>query len=150
MKNSAPASLAISSNAFREGEMIPIEYSCDGEHVNPPLNIAQIPEGTQTLAIIMDDPDAPKGTYDHWIVWNIPVFSSIPANTNPGISGVNSAGKTGYHGPCPPSGTHRYFFHVFALDSRLDILAGETRQVLEKAMENHIIGQGTLMGKYGK
>lgn len=150
MKENSPTSLVVSSSAFREGEMIPVEYSCDGEHVNPPLNISQIPEGTQSLAIIVEDPDAPKGTFDHWLVWNIPVSGSIPANTNPGISGVNGAGKTGYHGPCPPSGTHRYYFHVFALDTRLEIMAGENRQVLEAAMQPHIISKGTLMGRYGR
>ena len=150
MKDNATSSLVVSSSAFRDGEMIPVEFSCDGEHVNPPLSISKIPDGTQTLAIIVEDPDAPKGTFDHWLVWNIPVSSSIPANTNPGISGVNGAGKTGYHGPCPPSGTHRYFFHVFALDSRLELFAGETRKALEAAMEPHIIGKGTLMGRYAR
>lgn len=140
--------LSVSSPAFVHEGDIPAKYTCDGEGINPPLSVRQIPEGTRTLAIIVEDPDAPKGTYDHWLVWNIPPNENIKENTIPGISGNNSAGKTGYHPPCPPEGVHRYYFHVFALGSSLDLTGKETRQHLEEAMEPHILARGTLMGRY--
>jgi Raf kinase inhibitor-like YbhB/YbcL family protein len=140
--------LTVSSPAFRYEGMIPSKYTCDGESINPPLQIDQIPEETKTLAIIMEDPDAPKGTYDHWLLWNISPKNRISENSIPGISGINSSGKTGYHAPCPPSGSHRYYFHVYALDSALDIEAGANREVLQKAMKTHILAKGTLMGHY--
>lgn len=123
--------LTISSTAFKNEADIPAKYTFDGEDINPPLTVANIPEQAQTLAIIMEDPDAPKGTFTHWLVWNIPKSQHIQAHTNPGISGNNSAGKTGYHGPCPPSGSHRYYFHVYALDDQLDLPVGADRASLE-------------------
>jgi Raf kinase inhibitor-like YbhB/YbcL family protein len=142
------ANLAISSPAFKNEENIPSRYTCDGAEINPSLNIGQAPEGTRTLALIMEDPDAPGGTFDHWLVWNIPVSKDIKENSIPGITGVNSTGKTGYHGPCPPSGSHRYYFYVFALDSSLDIKAGANKKTLQQAMKSHILAKGTLMGRY--
>ena len=148
MTNNKP--LKITSNAFRDGGDIPAMYTCDGEDVNPSLIIEQIPHETQTLAIIVEDPDAPKGLYDHWLVWNIPPVRVLEENRIPGISGRNGAGKTGYHGPCPPSGTHRYYFYVFALDIDLDIETGSDKRKLQEAMQPHILAQGTLMGLYTK
>jgi Raf kinase inhibitor-like YbhB/YbcL family protein len=140
--------LIISSSAFENEGVIPSKYTCDGEEINPPLKIDQIPEGTKTLALIVEDPDAPNRTFDHWLVWNIPLTNSINENSNPGISGTNSGGKTGYYSPCPPSGYHRYYFNVFALDRSLDLKAGENKTKLKAAMEPHILAQGSLMGRY--
>ena len=141
-------SLTISSSAFQHEGIIPEKYTCDGEHINPPLSIGQIPETTKSLALIVEDPDAPNGTYDHWLVWNIPPSSSIKENSNPGISGTNSGGKTGYHSPCPPSGSHRYYFHVYALDNQLDLQPGNDKLKLLEVMEPHILAKGSLMGRY--
>ncbi|MEO8763622.1 MAG: YbhB/YbcL family Raf kinase inhibitor-like protein, partial [Ginsengibacter sp.] len=113
-------------------------------------HIENIPGGTQALAIIVEDPDAPKGTFDHWLVWNIPPGKIVEENKIPGISGKNGAGKTGYHGPCPPSGYHRYYFNVFALDKRLDLPAGSDKNMLQEAMEPNLLAKGSLMGKYQK
>lgn len=148
MKTTAIAQLDISSPAFQQEGNIPAKYTCDGEGINPPLEIGNIPEDTQTLAIIVEDPDAPNGTYDHWVVWNIKPAAVIHENSNPGISGNNSSGKTGYHPPCPPTGTHRYYFHVFALNSHLDLTPGGPKENLQQAMEAHILAQGTIMGTY--
>jgi Raf kinase inhibitor-like YbhB/YbcL family protein len=125
-----PASLTITSPAFENDGIIPVKYTCDGEEINPELRIERLPEGTQYLALIVEDPDAPRGVYDHWVVWNIPSHTRIKENSSPGISGHNSAGKTGYHGPCPPSGSHRYIFSVFALDAALDLPVGSNKSKL--------------------
>ena len=98
----------------------------------------------------MEDPDAPRGTFDHWLVWNISPTEAIAEQTNPGISGTNDFGKTGYGGPCPPSGVHRYFFKVYALDTKLDLLAGTDKEALLDAMQEHILAEGELMGLYQK
>lgn len=140
--------MKISSKAFSNEGTMPAKYTCDGDEVSPPLHIEGIPQGTITMALIAEDPDAPKGTFDHWLVWNIDPVSDIEEGGRPGISGKNGAGKTGYHGACPPNGSHRYFFYLFALDTDLDLPAGATRQELQAAMEGHIIGQGSLMGRY--
>jgi Raf kinase inhibitor-like YbhB/YbcL family protein len=110
MPNNETRNLTVSSPAFNNEGDIPAKYTCEGEEVNPPLQIDAIPEEAISLALIVEDPDAPKGTFDHWIVWNIEPKSSITENSNPGISGSNNGGKTGYYGPCPPSGSHRYYF----------------------------------------
>jgi Raf kinase inhibitor-like YbhB/YbcL family protein len=125
-----------------------MKYTCDGEAVNPPINVGNIPHGTQSLALIVEDPDAPGGTYDHWIVWNITPASGISENSNPGISGNNSSDKTGYHPPCPPDGSHRYFFHVYALDSELQLAPGSKKSELKRAMKNHLLGKGSVMAMY--
>ena len=142
--------LEITSSAFEHEAEIPAEYTCDGEEINPPLHIAQLPENTVTLALIAEDPDASKGIFDHWIVWNIDPVNNISANSRPGISGKNGAGKTGYHGPCPPSGVHRYFFYVFALDTEIDLPSTANKADLQNAIKGHIIGQGHIMGRYGR
>jgi len=140
--------LTISSDAFVHGGMIPENYGCHGQGDNPPLRIEGLPEETVTLALIAEDPDAPKGVFDHWLVWNIDPVTHIDSGKNPGISGTNSAGKTGYHPPCPPTGSHRYYFYVFALDTALELPAGAGREELEDAISQHIIAQGHIMGHY--
>jgi Raf kinase inhibitor-like YbhB/YbcL family protein len=150
MSKTKQDALNVSSSAFEDEGDIPSKYTCDGEEINPPLFIENIPDGTQALAIIVEDPDAPKGTFDHWLVWNIPPERIIQENRIPGISGKNGAGKTGYHGPCPPSGSHRYYFHVFALDSNLDLPAGSDKKTLQLAIKSHLLAKGSLMGKYKK
>jgi Raf kinase inhibitor-like YbhB/YbcL family protein len=142
--------IGIRSTAFANNGHIPPKYSCEGENINPPLEFENIPAGTKSLALIMEDPDAPKGLFTHWLVWNISPNDVIEENSNPGISGTNSFGKTGYGGPCPPSGTHRYFFRVFALDAELDLLVGANREHMLKAMEPHIINEGEIMAHYQK
>ncbi len=143
--------LTVTSSAFSHEGVIPSKYTCDGEAINPSLKIEDIPEVVQTLAIIVEDPDAPKGTFDHWLVWNIPASENyIAENENPGVSGTNSAGKTGYHPPCPPHGTHRYYFNVYGLNDRLSIEPGAKKEELLKAMQPHLIAKGSLMGKYSR
>jgi Raf kinase inhibitor-like YbhB/YbcL family protein len=142
--------LVVSSSAFDDGGNIPSKYTCEGEDINPPLKIDNLPEGAKTLAIIVEDPDAPNGTFDHWIAWNIPVQNEIQENKAAGISGTNSAQKKGYYGPCPPSGTHRYFFYLFALDTNLDLKEGASKEQLKEAMKEHVLAIGVLMGRYEK
>ena len=140
--------LTVYSTVFSHKGHIPSEYTCDGKDINPPLEVENIPEGTKSLALIMEDPDAPRGTFDHWLVWNISPNEAISEQTNPGISGTNDFGKTGYGGPCPPSGVHRYFFKVYALDSKLELLAGADKKTLLEAMNGHILSEGEIMGLY--
>ena len=140
--------LAISSPAFKNGGFIPAKYTCDGDDVNPLLDIEGVPEGTQTLVLIVDDPDAPMGTWDHWIVWNIPPVERIGENSVPGIEGLNDFRKHSYGGPCPPSGTHRYFFKVYALDMKLDLDRNSRKKDVEKAMKGHILAEGEIIGLY--
>ena len=144
------SSLRVQSVAFSHGGYIPLKYTCEGENVNPPILISDLPGDTKSLALIVEDPDAPRGVYDHWIVWNIPPNKAIGENSKPGISGKNSFGNEDYGGPCPPSGSHRYFFKVFALDSDLNIQAGSDKQTLQEAMKDHVLGLGELMGHYQK
>jgi Raf kinase inhibitor-like YbhB/YbcL family protein len=147
---SSTATLQISSPSFNSNGTIPSKFTCEGENVNPALLIRNIPGKTVTLALIVDDPDAPGGTFDHWIVWNIRPLEKISENSIPGIEGINGFGKKQFKGPCPPTGTHRYFFKLYALDTSLNIPAGSTKQALEKAMKGHILGYGELVGLYKK
>ncbi len=140
--------LKVYSTVFSHNGHIPPEYTCDGNDINPPIEVNDIPDGTRTLALIMEDPDAPRGVFDHWIVWNISPNEAIAEQTNPGITGLNDFGKTGYGGPCPPSGVHRYFFRVYALDTKLDIVAGADKQALLAAMQGHVLAEGEIMGLY--
>lgn len=142
--------LDITSPAFRNNELIPSKYTCDGINVSPPLNIDDITEEAKSLAIIVDDPDAPRGTWVHWVMWNIPVTHHIKENEAHGIQGMNDFQKHQYGGPCPPSGTHRYFFKVYALDTILDLPANTGKAQLEKVMAEHIISFGELVGLYKK
>jgi Raf kinase inhibitor-like YbhB/YbcL family protein len=141
--------LSVNSSAFENNKVIPAKYTCDGDDVNPPLTIEGVPEGTKTLALIVDDPDAPMGTWDHWIVWNIPATTSkIAENTVPGTEGMNDFRRRSYGGPCPPSGTHRYFFKVYALDVKLDLSPTSRKRDVEKAMQGHVLAEGELVGLY--
>lgn len=144
------ATIDVSSKVFSAGEEIPSRYTCDGEDVNPPLTIGKLPDKTQSLALIVEDPDAPMGTWDHWLVWNIPPTGEISEDSIPGTEGKNSFHKHHYGGPCPPSGTHRYFFKIYALDSQLDLGADTDKEALEKAMVNKILGRGEIMCLYSK
>jgi Raf kinase inhibitor-like YbhB/YbcL family protein len=138
----------ISSPAFSEEEMIPSKYTCEGLNVNPPLKIGKLPDETKSLAIIADDPDAPVNTWIHWIVWDIPVTHLIKENTQIGIEGMNDFQHCGYEGPCPFSGTHRYHFKIYALDTILNLPYGSRVRNLEKSMSGHIIGFGETTGTY--
>ena len=140
--------LKVTSPVFTHGEVIPRKYTCDGEDVNPPLNIEGLPEGTESLVLIVDDPDAPMGTWDHWIVWNIPPSNRIEEDSVPGTEGLNDFRRRSYGGPCPPSGTHRYFFKVYALDTRLDLRPNCRKRDVEGAMKDHILAKGEVVGLY--
>jgi Raf kinase inhibitor-like YbhB/YbcL family protein len=150
--------ISIMSSAFENAGQIPTKYTCDGENVSPPLSWKNLPSGTKSIAIINDDPDAPMGTWVHWVIYNIPANSSgLPENIKPleklpdgTMQGRNSWGKIGYGGPCPPSGTHRYFFKIYALDKVLELKPGATKEELLKAMKGHIIGEGQFYGKYSR
>lgn len=145
-----PIEMMITSPAFNEGEPIPVQFSCNGDDLSPELDWFGLPEETASLALIMDDPDAPVGTWDHWILFNIPADSTGLSEgiTGLGVDGQNSWNQTGYGGPCPPGGTHRYFFKLYALDITLDLEVGATKETLELAMEGHILDQVELMGTY--
>jgi len=140
--------LTVSSPAFENNKLIPSKYTCDGDNVNPPLTIEGVPDETKSLVLIVDDPDAPMGTWDHWIVWNIPPTSKIEENTVPGTEGVNDSRKHSYGGPCPPWGTHRYFFKVYALNAKLNLNPNSNKKDVEKAMQDHILAKGELIGLY--
>ena len=148
--NNMEKPFTVSSSAFTEGGNIPQKYTCTGESASPALMLTNLPEGTVSLAIIMDDPDAPTGTFTHWVVWNLPPVESITENTNAGVHGQNGKGENKYTGPCPPNGTHRYFFKVYALDARLGLPEGSTRKALEKEMKFHTLAMAELMGVYKK
>lgn len=148
--------IEIKSNSFKNGGLIPKQFTCDGKNVSPQLSWTNYPEGTKSFALICDDPDAPVGTWVHWVIYNIPanineLEESFPTQKNllHGIKqGTNDFRKIGYGGPCPPSGTHRYFFKIYALDKILDLDAGATKKQLLDAMEGHILAMGELIGKY--
>jgi Raf kinase inhibitor-like YbhB/YbcL family protein len=150
--------IQITSNAFQEGEAIPIKHTCDGSDRSPALSWSNIPEDTQTLALICEDPDAPSGTFVHWIIYNIsptvtglaegvPTVELLPDGT---IQGQNHFKRTGYSGPCPPPGDspHRYFFRLYALDTEIQLPAGAGREEFARALEGHILAGGHLMGTY--
>ncbi len=143
------------SPAFTEGGKIPSEYTCDGKNINPPLDIRGVPDGTESLALIMDDPDVPlsirpDGLYIHWVVYNMPAtLKSIEKGKAPkGVFGAGTGGKLAYQGPCPPDREHRYFFKLYALDISLDLPAGATKEEVEEAIEGHVIEEAHLMGRY--
>ncbi len=150
------AELKVTSAAFNEGQPIPRQYTCDGVNVSPPLEWSGVPKTAKSIAIIADDPDAPSGTFVHWVVYDMPaenigMVENLPADEQlkaGGFQGTNDFGKIGYGGPCPPSGTHRYFFKVYALDNFLPLKVASTKAQVEKAMEGHIVAQGQLLGTY--
>jgi len=148
----------LTSSAFKNGSAIPSKYTCDGTDVSPPLSWSGVPAGTKSLALITDDPDAPVGTWVHWVMWNIP---ANPTSLKEGLEknaaladgtkqGISDFKRPGYGGPCPPSGTHRYMFKLYALDTTLDLADNTTKAKLETAMKGHVLGQATLMGTYSR
>jgi Raf kinase inhibitor-like YbhB/YbcL family protein len=148
---SSMAALHITSPAFQNNGAIPRQYTCDGKDISPPLVIENCPKETQSIALICDDPDASIGTWVHWVVWNIdPTAKEIAENAVPkgAVEGMSDFKRHSYGGPCPPSGTHRYFFKIYALDTMLDISANSTKSALEKAIKGHILAEGQIIGLY--
>ncbi len=151
--------IQLTSSAFAEGEFIPVKYTCDGDDISPPLQWSNVPAGTRSLALIGDDPDAPAGTWVHWVIYNIPPAVSELATGVPKTKtiaggarqGITDFKRIGYGGPCPPRGNpHRYFFKLYALDRELPLEPGATKQNLLNAMKGHILAEGQLMGRYGR
>jgi Raf kinase inhibitor-like YbhB/YbcL family protein len=150
--------IKITSPAFENGEFIPKKYTCDDVNISPPLELKEVPDGVKSIALICDDPDAPMGTWVHWVIYNIPssvnkLLENIPNDKvleNGSLQGTNDFRKIGYGGPCPPSGTHRYFFKIYALDAELDLGVGATKEILLKSMKDHILARGKLVGKYSR
>ncbi len=148
--------IAVRSSAFQEGGMIPAKYTCDGDDMSPPLEWTGIPEGTKSLALISDDPDAPVGTWVHWVMWNVPPtvkglaqdVSPDPQLPDGSRQGISDFRRPGYGGPCPPSGVHRYYFQLYALDTTLDLPSSTRKADLVQAMKGHVLAEGQLMGKY--
>jgi hypothetical protein len=152
----AKMEIKITSSAFKNDGLIPSKYTCDGDDVSPPLQWEAVPQDAKSIAIICDDPDAPMGTFVHWVLFNLPadvkeLAEKVPVDKtlpNGASQGITDFGRVGYGGPCPPSGTHRYFFKIYALDMKLDLAAGARKNQLLKAMEGHMLAQGQLVGKY--
>jgi Raf kinase inhibitor-like YbhB/YbcL family protein len=150
--------LSISSPAFRDGDEIPVKYTCDGSNTSPALLWSGAPPGTKTFALICDDPDAPNRTFVHWVLYNLPATrSTIDEGVPPKgeldegvLQGLNSARRVGYMGPCPPSGRHRYYFKLYALDKSLALTGSPTKEELQTAMKKHIIAESQLMGTYAR
>lgn len=142
--------MKIRSSAFQPNSRIPKKYTGEGENISPPLQIENIPEGTESIALIVDDPDAPMGTFDHWILWNIPPEqANFAEGESIGVAGINHYKVIQYKGPMPPPGpVHRYFFKAFALDTLLNLKEGATKEELQDAMEGHIIESSELIGTY--
>lgn len=143
--------MKITSSSFAHNQNIPPKYTCDGENINPPLQFSDIPADAKSLVLISDDPDAPMGTWVHWILWNIdPKTTEIAEKSVPAgaIEGTTSFGETCYGGPCPPSGVHRYFFKLYALDTKLDLPISAKKEDLKKAMQQHILASAEMIGLY--
>ena len=147
--------MELTASAFQNGGKIPSRHTCDGENINPALTITDVPAGTRSLILIMDDPDVPKnirkdGVWDHWVVYNIPpdIRKIAEGREPPGTPGTGTGGNTGYYGPCPPDREHRYFFRLYALDSMLDLPAGADKTTVERSLAAHVIEKATLMGRY--
>ena len=147
----AASSISVTTPAFQAGGDVAAKFTCNGANVNPELRINGVPSEAKSRVLIVDDPDAPRGLFTHWIVWNIdPKATDIGENSAPagGIQGTNDFGKRNYGGPCPPSGTHRYFFKIYALDTKLDLKPSARRAELDAAMRGHTLAQGELMARY--
>lgn len=142
--------MKLTSPAFKNNEFIPAKFTCEGLDINPALTIEGVPQGAKSIALIVDDPDAPMGTWVHWVVFNIALVSNIEENSIPGEPGINTLKEKTYHGPCPPQGVHRYFFKIYALDEKLDLAEGASKGALEKAMQGHILDKAELIGLYKK
>ena len=145
------ATLQVSSPAFKENGMIPSKYTCEGDNINPTIYVKNIPQKAKSLALIMDDPDAPMaGGFTHWVAWNIDPAGMINEKSSQGVQGKNGGGKNGYTGPCPPGGTHHYHFKVYALNEMLTLKSGADKKQLEDAMKGHILATGEVVGLYKK
>ncbi|HEY1871769.1 MAG TPA: YbhB/YbcL family Raf kinase inhibitor-like protein [Chitinophagaceae bacterium] len=142
--------LQVSSPSFKANGMIPLKYTCEGQSINPAVSVTNIPKQAKSLALIVDDPDAPKGGFVHWVMWNIDPSGTIKENSAPGTQGKNGAGGNKYLGPCPPTGTHHYHFRVYALDAKLNLQDATDKAALETAMKGHILASGELVGLYKK
>ncbi len=150
--------MKLESDSFINDGLIPSKYTCDGQDISPPLSWDAPPTGTQSLALIVDDPDAPGGTYVHWVLYNLPgsirhlpeAVAPQPSLPQGGIQGKNDFGHLGYGGPCPPSGTHRYFFKLYALSGELNLTSGATKKQLETAMDGHILAASEFLGRYSR
>lgn len=145
--------MKISSLAFSDSQIIPKQYTCDGENISPPLKFEDVPSNARSLVLIVDDPDAPGKTWVHWVLYNIdPKTEKIEENSSPSGAalGLSDFGELGYGGPCPPSGTHRYFFKLYALNITLDLPAGPRKQDIEEAMKGHILEKSELIGHYAR
>ncbi len=144
------AVMRIASPEFENNGFIPRKFTCQGQDISPTLIIEDVPKETKSLALILDDPDASVGIWVHWVLFDIPPINRIEENSMPGKRGRNDSGRNEYGGPCPPTGVHRYFFKIYALDKMLNLNEGTTKKELESAMENHILGQAELIGLYKK
>ncbi len=142
--------MKITSPSFNNNDMMPAKFTYDGLDINPALEIENIPEETKSLALIVDDPDAPMKTWVHWVVFDIPLTNHIEEGSIPGRQGINDSGAKGYHGPCPPSGTHRYYFKIYALDKVLGLNDGISKAELEKTMQRSILSSAELIGLYNR
>jgi len=144
--------MRLTSSAFSHQARIPTRYTCDGEDRSPPLSIGDIPDGTAALVLIVDDPDAPRDVWDHWVAYDIPAAGEIPEGvTNLGTGGRNSWGRTGYGGPCPPPGpSHRYVFRLFAIDTTLGLPEGVDKAAVLNAIQSHILDEAELIGRYSR
>jgi len=157
-EESMPQKIVVRSSAFREGDRIPSDFTCDGADMSPPIEWSGVPTQTQSLAVIVEDPDAPSGNWTHWLAYDLsPELTQLPARipagekiSMGGSQGLNDFWKPGYRGPCPPNGEHRYFFKIYALDAMLRLKPGASRQELSQAMQGHILAEGQLMGKYNR
>ena len=146
------ANIKLTSPAFKNNGLIPKEYTCDGQGISPELTITDVSPDAKSLVLLVDDPDAPAGTWTHWLVFNLAAnLTRIAEGKEPGgVKGLNSWGRTSYGAPCPPSGVHRYFFKVYALDLKLDLAEAVSRKQVEEKMQGHIVQQGELIGRYGR
>ena len=149
--------MELKSTAFKDGERIPVKYTCEGQNISPSLTWSDVPEDTRSFALMADDPDAPAGIFTHWVIFNIPLNSrelpeavpTKPQLAGDALQGRSDFGSIGYGGPCPPPGKpHRYFFKIYALDTLLDLTAGSSRKQLDEVMKDHILTEGYLMGRY--
>lgn len=158
-KESIKTNMQITSSAFQNNERIPAKFTCDGVDTSPQLSISDVPENAKSLAIVMDDPDAPGGIWVHWMIWNInSATKEIPEGGKIGMEGITSFGRVGYGGPCPPfnpdrsvgAGTHRYFFKLYALDTMLDLPTSAKAEDLDRAMVGHILDNAQIIGLYSR
>lgn len=147
----AAMAIVLTSSAFGEGESIPGKYTCDGEDLSPPLSWSGVPDAAKSLVLIVDDPDAPGGTFVHWVLFDLSAdIKELPEGIKGvGVEGVNDFRRRGYNGPCPPRGSvHRYFFKIYALDGKLNLAAGASKRDVERAMQGHVLAQGQMTGRY--